>query len=169
MGQPVTLPSGAIVTLNPDGTVEYEPVEQYNGPDGFTYTISDGEGGTDIAEVTLDVTPVNDTPTLVTLDGNVKVGEDDTLSSVLLPQSNIDGDIITPLDISVGFADVDDVALTFTAEGLPPGLTLNPQTGLIEGTLSSDTSGNGSYTVTITATDPDGALLAQTLSGQLKT
>ena len=157
VGQPVTLPSGAIVTLNPNGTVEYEPVEQYNGPDGFTYTISDGEGGTDIAEVTIDVTPVNDTPTLVTLDGNVKVGEDDTLSSVFLPQSNIDGDIITPLDISVGFADVDDVALTFTAEGLPPGLTLNPQTGLIEGTLSSDTSGNGSYTVTITATDPDGA------------
>ncbi len=160
IGEPVTLPSGAILTLNPDGTVDYEPVENYNGPDSFTYTISDGEGGTDIAEVTLNVTPVNDAPVLVPLDESVKVGEDDPLSTVLLPQSNTDGDLITPVDISPGFADIDDTVLTYTAQGLPPGLTLNPETGLIQGTLPTGASLDGPYTVTITATDSEGGFVS---------
>lgn len=31
-----------------------------NGPDSFTYTISDGQGGSDTATVTINATPVND-------------------------------------------------------------------------------------------------------------
>src|SRR5207253_737684 len=31
---------------NPDGTITYTPALNYNGPDSFTYTISDGHGGT---------------------------------------------------------------------------------------------------------------------------
>ena len=50
------------VTLNQDGNVSYAPNADYNGPDSFSYTVSDGHGGTSTAHVNLTVTPVNDPP-----------------------------------------------------------------------------------------------------------
>ncbi|MDH5505570.1 MAG: Ig-like domain-containing protein, partial [Acidimicrobiia bacterium] len=47
--------------------------------------------------------------------------------------------------------------LTYTAAGLPPGLTINPNTGLITGTVTYVAS--GSYAVTVTVTD-DGTPVA---------
>jgi len=84
VGVPVTLPSGAVVTLNTDGTLNYEPSSDFNGLDSFTYTIDDGQGGTDTAAVNLEVTPVNDAP-IVTPS---TPGE-----AALPPQSNLDGDM----------------------------------------------------------------------------
>jgi len=52
---------------------------------------------------------------------------------------------------------VDDASLTFTAEGLPSGLVIDPETGVITGTLLSGTSADGPYVVAITATDAAGA------------
>src|SRR6185312_1904960 len=46
------------VALNPDGSVSYTPTTNYNGTDSFSYTISDGHGGTSTAQVNLTVTPV---------------------------------------------------------------------------------------------------------------
>ncbi|WP_129139544.1 tandem-95 repeat protein, partial [Modicisalibacter coralii] len=50
------------VVLNADGTIVFTPATDYNGPATFEYTISDGQGGSDTATVTLFVTPVNDAP-----------------------------------------------------------------------------------------------------------
>lgn len=50
-------------------------------------------------------------------------------------------------------SDDDGDAIGFTANGLPPGLTINPGTGLITGTASTA----GVSTVTVTATDALGA------------
>ncbi|OJW15594.1 MAG: hypothetical protein BGO49_15175, partial [Planctomycetales bacterium 71-10] len=51
---------------------------------------------------------------------------------------------------------------TFTATGLPPGLSIDPATGLITGTV---TSGIGSpFTVTVTATDGEGASVTTPLT-----
>ncbi|MEW6226196.1 MAG: Ig-like domain-containing protein [Chloroflexota bacterium] len=44
------------------GVVRYQPVANYNGGDSFSYTISDGNGGSDTATVTITVTQVNDAP-----------------------------------------------------------------------------------------------------------
>ena len=46
-------------------TCTYTPAANYNGPDSFTYTISDGHGGIDTATVNVTVTAVNDAPTAV--------------------------------------------------------------------------------------------------------
>ena len=46
--------------------------------------------------------------------------------------------------------DPDGDAITYNATGLPTGLTINPTSGLISGTLPT---GPGSYTVTVTASD----------------
>ena len=44
-----TDPDNGSVTVNADGTVTYTPDEHFNGVDTFTYTISDGKGGSDTA------------------------------------------------------------------------------------------------------------------------
>jgi hypothetical protein len=60
----VTQPSHGTVTYTSD-YVFYTPDANYNGADQFTYTISDGNGGTDSANVYVTVTPVNDPPNAV--------------------------------------------------------------------------------------------------------
>ena len=49
----VTPGSNGAVAINPDGTVTYTPGVGFQGSDSFTYTVSDGNGGTDIAVVTI--------------------------------------------------------------------------------------------------------------------
>jgi T1SS-143 domain-containing protein len=58
LGNPVTLASGAVVSLNADGTLTYDPNGPFQDlndgetrPDNFQYTISDGHGGTSTASV----------------------------------------------------------------------------------------------------------------------
>src|SRR5439155_1920671 len=58
----VTQGSHGAAAINADGTVTYAPAANYNGPDSFTYTISDGHGGTATATVAVTVAPVNDAP-----------------------------------------------------------------------------------------------------------
>src|SRR6056297_4367458 len=60
-----TGPSNGTVVQNADGSFTYTPDPDYNGPDSFTYDISDGNGGTDTATVNITVNPVNDDPNAV--------------------------------------------------------------------------------------------------------
>jgi hypothetical protein len=46
---------GGTVAFDLDGNVVFTPTANYNGPASFTYTISDGNGGTDTATVNLTV------------------------------------------------------------------------------------------------------------------
>ncbi|MGH9176330.1 MAG: Ig-like domain-containing protein, partial [Vicinamibacterales bacterium] len=59
----VTHPLNGTAILNADGTVTYTPAADFHGTDSFTYTVSDGQGGTDTATVTLNVihNPSDDT------------------------------------------------------------------------------------------------------------
>ncbi|TMH33424.1 MAG: tandem-95 repeat protein, partial [Betaproteobacteria bacterium] len=65
------------------GNVVFTPSANYNGPASFSYTISDGHGGTSTASVSLTVNSVNDAPTgtdkTVTLleDGSYKLARVD--------------------------------------------------------------------------------------------
>jgi hypothetical protein len=51
-------PSHGTVTINAGVSISYKPVKGYNGPDSFTYTVSDQRGGTATAEVAVTVIPV---------------------------------------------------------------------------------------------------------------
>ena len=74
--------SGGIVTIAGDNrSVLFEPAQDFNGTDTFTYTISDGNGGTDMATVTVTVTAVNDPPPAVN-DGPITVAEDAAATTI---------------------------------------------------------------------------------------
>ncbi|MEP0981787.1 Ig-like domain-containing protein [Leptolyngbya sp. FACHB-17] len=62
-GSTITLGSGAKLTINSNGTFTYNPNGKFSslqsgatGSDSFTYTISDGKGGTSTATVSLSIT-----------------------------------------------------------------------------------------------------------------
>ena len=74
------------------GNVRYTPSPNYNGGDSFTYTISDGHGGTDSASVAMTVTPVNDPP--VATNSSATVAQE-VPSTILLHATDIDGDALT--------------------------------------------------------------------------
>jgi len=61
-------------------------------------------------------------------------------------QNNNEGD-----KVNLAISSVDADAGSFSATGLPPGLSINPNTGVISGTI--DPRGTGVYTVTVSASD----------------
>ncbi|MBN1210074.1 MAG: tandem-95 repeat protein, partial [Myxococcaceae bacterium] len=75
----VTQPASGTVTLNA-GVVTYTPPANFSGNVTFTYTIDDGNGGTDTATVNLTVTPVNDPPAVV--DDSITVLEDSAATTI---------------------------------------------------------------------------------------
>ena len=56
---------GGSVLINGSGNVVFTPTANYSGPASFTYTISDGQGGTSTATVNVAVAAVADAPTLI--------------------------------------------------------------------------------------------------------
>jgi hypothetical protein len=69
---------GTVQVTGGGGSVAYRPNANFNGGDAFTYTISDGHGGTAVASVFVTVTPVNHAP--VAVDDTYEVAEDDVLT-----------------------------------------------------------------------------------------
>ena len=47
------------ITLNDDGSFTYTPSADFTGVDSFSYTVSDSNGGTDTADVSINVTDAN--------------------------------------------------------------------------------------------------------------
>ena len=94
VGSPVAVTNGT-VSLTAAGTLTFTPTANYNGPASFTYTISDGAGGSATATVSGTVTPVNDAPVAVS-DGPVAGTEDTALTipaaTLLANDTDIDGD-----------------------------------------------------------------------------
>ncbi|WP_299149975.1 tandem-95 repeat protein [uncultured Tateyamaria sp.] len=125
------------------GTVEivnnellFTPAENFNGEATITYTIADGNGGTDTADVVVDVTPVNDDP--VANDDTATVEEDGSVNiPVLANDTDVDGD---PLRVTEATSPDGDV--TINGDGT---ITFEPNENF-----------NGPTTITYTVTDDQG-------------
>ncbi len=76
------------------GKISFVPARDFNGPVTFSYTASDGKGGTDTASVTVSVAAVNDAP-VATDDRGFSTDEDNAL-------------YIDPADLLVNDSDVDN-------------------------------------------------------------
>ncbi|WP_457605959.1 Ig-like domain-containing protein [Nitratifractor sp.] len=128
------------------GQIVYTPNPDYNGPDSFTYTISDGNGGTASATVHITVNAVNDAPVAndVSVDTTV-----DTPVTVHLDASDPDGEAIQSYPIQTGPSHGQ-------LSGAEPDITYTPDSGYT-GTDSftyqaCDSHGACSNTATVTIT-----------------
>ena len=131
-------PAGA--TIHPvTGVFSWTPTEA-QGPGVYTFDITVTDNGTpnlaDTEQVTITVNETNIQP-LINNPGN---------------QNNAEGETI---NLATGATDPDLPAntLTYTATGLPPGLTINPNTGQITGTISYTANFTSPHLTTVTVTD----------------
>ena len=80
--------------IQEDGNLlTYQPNENFNGSDSFTYKTSDGDASSELATISILVNPINDAPVLSVLDSQ-SINEDDTFSLTLLA-NDVDGDELT--------------------------------------------------------------------------
>ncbi len=86
-----------LVSLN-GGNPIFTPEANFSGQANFDYTISDGQGGTSTATVTVDVAPVADAPVLAGVDGaGLPVGPDQNLGEPVNNHINDFGAIMVAL------------------------------------------------------------------------
>ncbi len=154
LGSTFTLPSGARLTVQADGTYEYDPAQAFDhlveggsGSDSFTYTITDSHGANSTATVTITVQGRNDAPAAVKLSGST------------ITQSNLIG--------TLSAVDIDAVDThTFTLTDNPSGHFAILGNQLVV----SNRSGldlNETHIVTVRATDALGASLDQAFAVQV--
>ncbi|MFG6591207.1 Hint domain-containing protein [Sulfitobacter sp. 1A12157] len=128
-------PAGPVV-INDDGTLTFTPDPDFNGETTITYTVDDGNGGTDTGTVNVTVNPVNDAP-VANDDTADTTGTDPVVIPVLDNDTDVDGDTLSVTDASSDDGTVtinDDGTITFVAND---GFT-------------------GDATITYTVSDPDG-------------
>ena len=85
-----TEPAHGLLTDNGDGSLTYSPQGDYNGIDGFTYTVDDGNGNRGTVAVTIVVEPVLDG--LDAGDDRLIVAEDALLITGNLLENDVDPD-----------------------------------------------------------------------------
>ncbi len=148
----VGAPSNGAAVIN-GLNIDYTPALNFNGTDSFTYNVSDGNGGTDTATVTVTVNPINDDP--VAVDDADTTDEDTPVTiDVLANDSDVDGDtpgvtgVTQPANGSVTFTAAD---VTYTPNADFNGSDLFTYT-IGDGNGGSDTA---SVDMTVTAVNDD--------------
>ncbi len=92
-------PAHGELQLSADGGFVYMPAADFYGADAFSYRADDGNLTSDIVEVTLTVTPVNDSPTI----------------SAIADQSLLEGTATPPIPFTIGDIDTPLEDLTLSA------------------------------------------------------
>ena len=127
----------------------YTPVANYNGPDSFTFRASDGALDSNVATVSLTVTPVNDAPNAV--NDAATVAEDGSQS----------------VDVRANDSDVDGNPIAVTLVGPPIHGTAVLQGGNVLYTPDPDYNGSDSFAYTISdgAGGTASAVVTMTVTG----
>ncbi len=143
VGVPVTLESGAIITVDPQGTFQYQPaeiaVELAAGEtivDEFSYVVTNADGFVEEWTATITVTGENDAPTVTPAEAtSVVAGETAT--------------------VALSATDPEADQLTFAlAEGSPGFVTVTDAgDGTATLSLAPEAGSAGTYDLTVTVTD----------------
>ena len=125
----VTAPAHGEAVIGVDGSsIGYSPDPNFNGTDTFSYTVSDGFGGTASAAVTVTVNPVDDpvdlTGTVATGDAPIAVAVNADGSRLYV--ANAGDDTVTVIDTATN-----TVLATVAVGDLPRALAVNTATGLV--------------------------------------
>ncbi len=124
-----------------DTLVVYTPDENWSGEDSFTYNISDGNGGTASATVTVTVNAVNDAPAVAGI-ADQTIDEGQTFVTITLD------DYVTDVDNSAA-----EMSWTFSGNSE---LAVSIDENRVATITTPDVDWFGSEEITFTATDPGG-------------
>lgn len=102
-----TNPANGSLSINPNGDFTYTPNANFNGVDSFSYTIQDIDGDQSTANVTINISPINDMP----------IANNDTYST---PE-----DTQLSADVSLNDANLFDLPVTFSVVNNASRGTLN--------------------------------------------
>jgi hypothetical protein len=92
----ITPATKGVAQLGADGVVSYAAAANAHGGDSFTYTVSDGKGGTSTATVAVTIRPVNDAPTL-TVSADAVKGRAPFSVGFVATGADVDGDVLSYL------------------------------------------------------------------------
>ncbi len=123
-GTPVTLPSGALVTVGEDGTISYDPNDAFSflgagsiAEDSFAYTAS-SDGLTSISTVFVIVEGINDAPTAG--DDTFEVAIDSPAQALNVLTNDLDVDLTVPVTEAANI-EVTQSSSSFNAVTTPQG------------------------------------------------
>ncbi len=154
---------GGVVNVSATGAISFTPTANFNGTTGFSYTISDGQGGSSSANYSITVTPVNDAP-VNTLPAGYSTNEDVSLQLTGLSVSDVDagaGAVSVTLEVASGsLTAVNAGGVTVSGSGSSI-LNLSGSVADINSYLSSlnaptyvpVANANGAVTLTMTTND----------------
>lgn len=127
----VTAPANGTIELLADGSLTYQPNENFFGTDTFEVQFTDGNSDPVTQTVIIEVAPVNDMPVAAsaTLSGDVTEGRSVTME--------------------LGITDMDDDAMTYTVTSeAAKGAVSVSSSGVVTYTANTGTSGSDSFVVT---------------------
>ncbi len=130
----IAMAQNGYVVANADGSFTYTPTADFCGTDCFEYSLLDGQGGSDTAEVIINVACVEDNvaPDAVDDEAEVNVG-----SSVIVPV--LDNDV-----------DADGDSLTITSITQPAvGTVVDNENGTVTYTSTGSSCDDDSFTYTV--------------------
>jgi len=135
-------PSNGFISVNADGSITYNPNDDFVGTDSFTYTICDEDGEMDQATVTITVTSTNQPPVAV---NDTESTDEDTavIVNILGNDSDPDGDDIN-VCMQTGDGEPSNGSVSVNSIGT---ITYTPDSGFV---------GTDSFTYTIC--DEDGEM-----------
>ena len=143
-------PANGSVTLNDDGSFTYMPNAEYYGTDSFTYMATDGTDDTNVAEVTLTISNVNDAPTAVS-------DSYTTQEDVAITANAASGVLANDVDV-----DGDDLTATLVSQATNGTVKLNSD-GSFTYTPDDEFSGDDSFSYVVS----DGVLKSETVTVSL--
>ena len=162
---PVTIsslgtPANGSVSINDNGTpgdqtddrIVYTPDADFNGTDSFTYTISDGRGGSATGTVDVTVTPEPDAPNAVNDSATAGVGTP-VVIPVLANDNDPDGDTLQVIAVTQGT----DGAVTINPDNTVSYTSGVGFTGTDSFTYTIDDGNGGTAQATATITVTDGS------------
>ena len=143
---------GGKIVQNSDGTFTYNPLANFNGTDSFSYTISDGNGGTSTATVSLTVNAVADAPTLTVQPAR---GSEDTTIALNINSALTDTDGSENLLLTISHVPT-GVVLSAGTDNHDGSWTLTPAQ-LSDLTITPPANSDTDFSLSVTATSTEAA------------
>ncbi len=151
-----------IVTVQSNGSYNYTPAANYNGPDAFTFTSNDGSLTSQAATVSITVNAVNDVPVAT---AQSVTTEEDTSVEIVLAGTDVDSDPLTYTPGSVNHGSLAQKAGTSNTYIFTPAANYNGPAAfnftVNDGTLTSTPA---TVSITVDAVNDAPVAAAQAIS-----